>query len=198
MNREWTTTWDCICFQGGKYIYCLCHNKEPLGKCLVLLLGKGGCSASAVHCPLCKRGKAWCCRPQAHMAEDTITPEAFCSLTLQSHFLISKDATELSGSRTWFVSKQKSPLWSHFPLTHVVSVSTQSMLLPHLPLSQSALSLHNLSSWTPSSVRTGITIAYYLLHTCGLRKWWLLLLKPAQGRCLPAFGWQEAEKRCAM
>lgn len=43
-------------FKGKSPIYRLCHRKEPLGQCLVLLLGKGGCFTSLPYAALSVRG----------------------------------------------------------------------------------------------------------------------------------------------
>lgn len=94
-----------------------------------------------------------------------------------------EDVPELWGFRIRFVSKQTSPICSYLPLTHVVAISTQRVLLPHFPLTQSELSLHNLQAWTPSSVRLGgFTICYILVvlengDWCWNQNW--------KGACLP-------------
>lgn len=44
-----------------------------------------------------------------------------------------------------------------------LSPPTKRVLLPHFPLTQSELSLHNLQAWTPSSVRFGGFIICYIL-----------------------------------
>lgn len=74
-----------------------------------------------------------------------------------------EDAPELWGWRIWVVSEQTSPTCSYLPLTHVVPISTQRELLPHFPLTQSELSLHNLQAWTPSSLMFGGFIICYIL-----------------------------------
>ena len=55
MGRELQFEIVCV-FKGKSPIYSLCHSKEPLAQCLILLLGKGGCFTSLPYAALSVRG----------------------------------------------------------------------------------------------------------------------------------------------
>lgn len=71
-------------FRGKNHIYCLCPHKEPLGQCLVLLLGKGGCFTSLPRAALSVRGAELRQSPGTCVAEDTVIPVNFIFLSTLS------------------------------------------------------------------------------------------------------------------